>query len=82
MCEIDDEKTPMGCSKALDYLLDHLDERSDKLVQSAENAQKQINEAKEELDKGNPYIQEIDSLKEELSMIDMEIEKASKNEVA
>lgn len=82
MCEIDEEKTPMGCSKALDYLLDHLDERSDMLVHSAENAQKQINEAKEELDKGNPYIQEIDSLKEELSMIDMEIEKASKNEVA
>jgi len=79
-CDIDKDKTPMGCSKAIDYILEHLDARAAKLRQDVVVAKKQKRESEEDLDKGNPYLEEIEIITGELSEIDRELEEFSKKE--
>ena len=80
VCEMDNDKTFMGCSKSIDYLLDHLEERSKKLQEQAELAKKQVNLAKAELERDNPYIEKVKRIQVELNAIDEELEKNAKND--
>jgi len=75
-CDMGEDKTPMGCSKTIDYLLDHLGERADNLRSQAKHARKQLREAKEDLGKDNPYLAEIERLSNELAEVDKELESA------
>lgn len=74
VCEIDKDKTPLGCSKSVDYLLEHLDRRADNLDSLALVCDKRIGEAEEDLRGENPYLEVIGYLKTELAAIDAELE--------
>ena len=75
ICEIDREKTVLGCSKSIDYILDHLDERAEKLMHQANQARKQIALAMSDLEKGNTYLEKTEKIKAELERIDKELEE-------
>ncbi len=78
-CEIElENKTPLGCTKSIDYLLEHLLERSEKLRQERISTKKQLMEAENDLKRENPYTSEIETLKKELLDIDKKLEKKSK----
>ncbi len=73
-CLMDFEKTPLGCSKTIDYFLEHLDDRANKINIQAASVKKQMKEAKKDLAKGNLYAEEIEILKDRLASIDAELE--------
>lgn len=74
-CEIElDNKTPLGVTKSIDYVLDHLLERSEKLHQEREFVKKQLFEAESDLKRENPYFGEIEAIKRELAEIDSTLE--------
>ncbi len=75
ICEIDKEKTAMGCSRSIDYLLEHLDRRAENFESLALSSEKRIKEAKEDIKEENPYLEAVDKLKNELSAIDAELEE-------
>lgn len=78
-CEMDlDNKTPLGVTKTIDYILDHLLERAEKLHQERELVKKQLFEAKNDLKRENPYSEEIEAIKKELSDIDSALEAKAK----
>lgn len=79
-CEIESDKTAMGCSRTIDYLLEHLGARADGLYEQAENTRKQMREARSDLERDNPHLAEIDKLKEELADIDKRLEENAKEE--
>ena len=79
-CEMESEKTPLGCSKSIDYLLEHLNERADRFRQNAQTARKQKIEAQADLEKDNPYLKEIERISSELSEIDRQLEEAAEKE--
>ncbi len=83
-CEIDKEKTAIGCSKSIDYLLEHLDRRAENLESLALSADKRIQEAKEDIRGENPHLHTVEKLKVELAVIDAELEESaeSKKEIA
>lgn len=67
------DTTDYGCSKRLDYFLDHLNDFEADCDKGIEQALKQLEEAKEEFLAGNPYREEVEKLKDELSEIDKQI---------
>lgn len=73
-CDMGENKTPMGCSKTIDYLLEHLGERAENLRSQSRQARKQIKEATADLDRDNPYLADIDRLSAELARVDKELE--------
>lgn len=75
-CALDFEKTPLGCSRTVDYLLDHLDERADKLKEQLDTAKKQMNDALADLEEENPHIAKLEKAKRELDEIDEQIAAA------
>ncbi len=75
-CEIDRDKTALGCSKSIDYLLEHLGSRADNLEALAFSCDKRIEEAKDDLKDENPYLVTIEQLRFELSVIDAELEES------
>ena len=79
-CEMEADKTPLGCSKSIDYLLEHLNERADRFRKNAEIAKKQKIEAQADLEKDNPYLREIEIISSELSEIDRQLEDVAKKE--
>lgn len=79
-CEMDADRKALGCSKSVDYLLEHLDERANRFRQNAETAKKQRQEAREDLDKENPYLKEIERISCELSAIDRQLEQGTVKE--
>lgn len=81
-CRLDLDRTPLGCTRALDYLLDHLDERACKMREMAQSAHKKTRSALAELEKGNAYLAEIARLREELEAIDLELEENAKESKA
>ncbi len=81
-CELSLDKTELGCSKTIDYLLEHLGERAQKLKQSALQIKQQMNEANKELEKDNPYPEIIERLTEELEDIDRRLEARAKEAAA
>ena len=76
-CELTEDATPLGCSKKADWLLEHLDERAEKLIARAEDIRKQMAEAEADIATGNQYTELIKVLEEELSEIDRRIEEAT-----
>lgn len=70
--EMDTDK-PMGCSKSIDYLLEHLLDRANNVKVQIEQAIKHKEEAERDLEYGNPYHEEITKLEEELAIIDKEL---------
>ena len=80
ICEMDNDKTFLGCSKSIDYLLDHLEEHAEKLQNQADQAKKQLGLAQYELEKDNPYLEKIERIKTELVRIDEELEASAKKE--
>ena len=79
-CEIEADKTPLGCSKSIDYLLGHLNERAERFRHNAETARKQQTEAQADLEKGNPYLKQIEAISCELSEIDRSLEEVAEKE--
>ena len=78
-CDIDlESKTPLGCTKSIDYVLDHLGERAERLNTERELVKKQLAEAEEDLKRENPYYEEVEKLKEELDAIDCQLEADAK----
>lgn len=78
-CEIDtDNKTPLGVTKSIDYVLEHLLERSEKLHYERELVKKQLSEAERDLKRENPYFEEIETIKKELFDIDSKLETQAK----
>lgn len=74
-CNIELDHTPLGCTRALDCLLNRLDGRAESLRDKAKNSEKQMQIAVEDLESGNMYIDEIENLKAELEAIDRELEE-------
>lgn len=79
--DMTDVTTALGCSKSIDYLLEHLDERLKSLTMDIHNIKKNCEMAKADYEAGNPYEEELEQLYKELEVIDKEIEK-EKNDVA
>lgn len=75
-CEMDSDKTPLGCTKAVDYLLDHLDERSNNFKKEATDVEQQLKDAEVQFEKGNEFLKIVEALTEELQIIDEELEKS------
>jgi len=75
--EIGFDKTPIGYTKSLDYLLEHLTERAERLYGQAEGFIQQQSDASDDLAKGNPYLIQADRLKAELDEIDKQLEQTA-----
>ncbi len=78
--EMDLERPSLGCTKVLDYLLEHLFDRSRKLLEEWEHTEKQIDEAQKELMLGNPHEGEVERLTKALEEIDKRLEEENKDE--
>lgn len=68
-----DGNSPVGCSRRLDYVLEHLPERKEKQEEEYWNLVKQLNSAKEEYEKGNPFDEQVDEVQTRLDEIDAEL---------
>lgn len=79
--DMTDVTTALGCSRSIDYLLEHLDDRLKNLTMDIHNLKKNCEIAKADYEAGNPYEEELERLYKELEVIDKEIEK-EKNDVA
>jgi len=79
-CDIEPDKTPLGCSKSIDYLLEHLGERAARLEANANSARQQKSEALSDLNKGNPYLAQVETITAELLKIDTELESFGQRE--
>ncbi len=77
--EIDADK-PVGCSRRVDYMLDHLADRIAALKVCKRTAARRMADAKQNLDKGNAYQDTVDRLTRELSEIDLELKAAEEAE--
>ncbi len=73
-CSMSGEKTPKGCTMSIDRVLDGLYKESEKQRDRAAELEKRISSAKEDLDKGNVYVDEIEKLAEKLADIDKTLE--------
>ncbi len=82
VCEIDQDKTPVGCTKAIDYILDHLAERAIRYSDEMERLKQQMKEAEEDIERENPYLQKIEGLMRELETIDKKLEEDAKENKA
>lgn len=70
--EMDGDKA-LGCAMRIDRLLEDLPDRVKSFEDQIANAKKQRDEAKQDLDQGNPYQDTIESLIHELENIDKEL---------
>lgn len=68
-----DGNSPIGCSRRLDYVLEHLPERKEKQEEEYWDLVKQLNSAKEENEKGNPFDELVDEVQTRLDEIDTEL---------
>lgn len=67
--EMETEK-PLGCAMRIDHLLEGLCERVVGISDQIETNRKRRREAELDLEKGNPYVEEVEKLEEELASID------------
>ncbi len=74
------DKTPLGCTKSIDWVLDHLDEKKNSHILKAKNTKEQLRESTVALNEGNPYEKQIDDLVERLNAIDTQLEQNAKME--
>ena len=72
--EIDQGK-PAGCTRRIDYMLEHLADRISALRSSQKIAVKRMEDANLNIDKGNMYQEEVERLAAELVGIDCQIQE-------
>ena len=65
--------SPLGCSKRIDYLLDHFEDKLQSLSKQLDEAINRQKEAEADLESGNPYLEQITALTEELADIDKKL---------
>lgn len=73
--EMDGDK-PLGCAMRIDHLLDELPNKVKAFENQISEAQKQKAEAEADIDKGNPYQDDVELLIEELEDIDIHLSTA------
>lgn len=74
-CAMDlENKTPLGVTKSIDAALEHISVVMNNYLNNKNISQKRLDEAKEDIEKGNPHFAEIDRIKQELAEIDTELE--------
>ncbi len=79
-CELELEgKKAMGCAKSIDYVLEHLEERAEKLSAECDYVRQQLREAREDIEKANPYAEKIKGLEHSLAKLDEMLEKGEKS---
>ena len=71
-----DTDKPMGCSKRIDYLLEHLSDRTKKLDDGITIKIKAFKEAWEDFNSGNQHEDEVAALRKELVAIDKELQSS------
>lgn len=75
-CEIGDDITELGVSKAIDYLLDHLNESAKKHYKRNLELARQVELARENIRTGNLYKAQMEELSVELHALDEQIAEA------
>lgn len=65
--------SPLGCSKRIDYLLDHFEDKLQSLSEQLDETINRQKEAEADLEGGNPYLEQITALTEELADIDKKL---------
>ena len=73
--EIDMQK-PLGCSQRLDFTLDHLDERAEQQNAVLSQYRRQLKDARADIAAGNPFVEQIEVLEQELERIDKELNES------
>ena len=76
-CDMEGDKTPLGCSRSIEALLERLDKREEELMAGVSVAKKQLAEAKADSKRGNPYLAEVEEIKKQLQEVDLELELPS-----
>ena len=61
---------PQGVCQRMDHVLTHFEERAQKLTMDIKNLEKEIREAQDELDKGNPFEEQANDLRRRLDETD------------
>lgn len=79
--EVDRDK-PIGCSRRIDYMLDHLPDRIAALRSNKRAAIERMEEADINLSKGNPHQEAVDTLADELEDIDRQLKELEETEKA
>ncbi len=79
-CEMELDKQLRGCSMTIDYLLEHLNERAEEHRFKIVELEKQAVEAKYDLEQDNPYVDEIEKIKDKLVEIDSLLEEMANQE--
>lgn len=74
------DKKPVACTQALDGTLIGFENRIEKLNKGLDVLSAQLEDAKEELEKGNPYDDLIEEAKEKLEELDKLLEEESNTE--
>lgn len=81
-CDLDSDKTPLGCNKTVDYLLEHLEERAEKYLTEIADIEKQMAEARRDIESENPYTAEVEALTSRLAEIDEQLSGAEDKKVS
>lgn len=68
-----DGDKPMGCSRRLDYTLNQLEVRKKRHEEKVEAMEKELNDAGEELAKGNSYAEQVRAAEDQLKQMDWEM---------
>lgn len=71
-----DYNKPMGCAQRLDILLDRLPQRAEEQRTHLSQMRRQLKDARADLANGNPYLEQIDILENELKQIDQLLEES------
>ena len=64
------------CSQRLDFTLDRLDERAEQQNAVLSQYRRQLKDARADIAAGNPYIEQIEALEQELERIDKELNES------
>ncbi len=81
-CKMDlENKTALGVTKSIDAALEHISVVSNKQLNNRNTSQQRLDEAKADIERGNPYFAEIDKIKEELLSIDEELKSIAEEDV-
>lgn len=69
-----EKKTALGCVMGVEYLLEHLGERADKLGARREELERQLSLAQADLRRENPYTEQVEAIAARLEEIDRRLE--------
>ena len=69
-----EKKTALGCVMGVEYLLEHLGERAEKLGARREELERQLSLAQADLRRENPYTEQVEAIAARLEEIDRRLE--------